>query len=92
MIELLKHCALVITDSGGLQKEAFFFKKGCVTLRAETEWTELVEGGFNILAGANPSQILTSYNQIMNKYQNFSVNLYGIGDASSRIADVLKTI
>jgi len=91
MIELLKHCALVITDSGGLQKEAFFFKKGCVTLRAETEWTELVEGGFNILAGANPSQILTSYNQIMNKYQNFSVNLYGIGDASSRIADVLKT-
>ncbi|MDD3567537.1 MAG: UDP-N-acetylglucosamine 2-epimerase (non-hydrolyzing) [Bacteroidales bacterium] len=91
MIELLKHCALVITDSGGLQKEAFFFKKGCVTLRAETEWTELVEGGFNILAGANPSQILTSYNQIMNKYQNFSVNLYGMGDASSRIADVLKT-
>jgi len=91
MIELLKHCALVITDSGGLQKEAFFFKKGCVTLRAETEWTELVEGGFNILAGANPSQILTSYNQIMNKSQNFSVNLYGIGDASSRIADVLKT-
>ncbi len=92
MIELLKHCALVITDSGGLQKEAFFFKKGCVTLRAETEWTELVEGGFNILAGANPSQILTSYNQIMNKSQNFSVNLYGMGDASSRIADVLKTI
>ena len=91
MIELLKHCALVITDSGGLQKEAFFFKKGCVTLRAETEWTELVEGGFNILAGANPSQILTSYNQIMNKSQNFSVNLYGMGDASSRIADVLKT-
>ncbi|MDY0253059.1 MAG: UDP-N-acetylglucosamine 2-epimerase (non-hydrolyzing) [Tenuifilaceae bacterium] len=91
MIELLKHCALVITDSGGLQKEAFFFKKGCVTIRAETEWTELVEGGFNILAGANPSQILTSYNQIMNKSQNFSVNLYGIGDASSRIADVLKT-
>lgn len=92
MIELLKHCALVITDSGGLQKEAFFFKKGCVTLRAETEWTELVKGGFNILAGANASQILTSYNQIMNKSQNFLVNLYGLGDASSRIADVLKTI
>ena len=45
MIALLKNCRVVLTDSGGLQKEAYFFKKPCVTLRDETEWKELVEGG-----------------------------------------------
>lgn len=51
MVYLLKHCSLVATDSGGLQKEAYFFKKYCITLRTETEWTELVEQGANIITG-----------------------------------------
>lgn len=92
MIELLKHCGLVITDSGGLQKEAFFFKKGCVTLRDETEWTELVEGGFNMLAGASAAQIVDNYGQMVNKRLDFSVKLYGAGDASLRIVEILKSI
>ena len=92
MIELLKHCGLVITDSGGLQKEAFFFKKGCVTLRDETEWTELVEGGFNMLAGASAAQIVANYGQMVNKRLDFSVKLYGAGDASLRIVEILKSI
>jgi hypothetical protein len=56
MLELLKHCKLVMSDSGGLQKEAFFFQKFCITLRDETEWVELVNGGFNFLAGADENK------------------------------------
>ena len=52
MLHLLKRCALVITDSGGLQKEAYFFNKYCITARDETEWVELVDCGYNILTGA----------------------------------------
>ncbi len=57
MVWLIDHCDLVITDSGGLQKEAFFFKKACVTLRDETEWVELVDNGFNVLVGADKEKI-----------------------------------
>jgi len=53
MLYLLKNCSLVMTDSGGLQKEAYFFKKYCITLRDETEWIELVEHGFNFMAGSD---------------------------------------
>ena len=51
MVWMLKHCRLVMTDSGGLQKEAYFFDKYCITLRDETEWVELVKYGYNFLAG-----------------------------------------
>ncbi|MDA3813124.1 MAG: UDP-N-acetylglucosamine 2-epimerase (non-hydrolyzing), partial [Candidatus Cloacimonetes bacterium] len=51
MIYLLKNCSLVMTDSGGLQKEAFFFEKPCITLRDETEWIVLIENGFNTVVG-----------------------------------------
>src|SRR5690606_21720497 len=52
MVWLEMHCRAVVTDSGGVQKEAYFHGKRCITLRDETEWTELVELGVNILAGA----------------------------------------
>jgi UDP-GlcNAc3NAcA epimerase len=87
MIELLKYCSLVLTDSGGLQKEAFFFKKGCVTLRDETEWVELVNGGFNLLAGAEANRIVESAAAMMNTSPNYSVNLYGNGNASANIVE-----
>jgi len=89
MLKLLKHCALVITDSGGLQKEAFFFKKNCVTLREQTEWTELVENGFNVLAGSNENIIYDSYKAMIHKNNNFEINLYGNGNASQIILDTL---
>jgi UDP-GlcNAc3NAcA epimerase len=60
MIEMLKNARIVLTDSGGLQKEAFFFGKPCVTFREETEWTELVDGGFNGLAGRTGRRLSTS--------------------------------
>lgn len=89
MVNLLSNCNIVMTDSGGIQKEAFFFKKNCITLRDETEWVELVTNGFNILAGANVRTILESYNDMINKQINFEVDLYGNGTASEKIAQIL---
>ncbi|MFM7015237.1 MAG: non-hydrolyzing UDP-N-acetylglucosamine 2-epimerase [Bacteroidota bacterium] len=89
MLELLKHCTLVMTDSGGLQKEAFFFSKYCVTLRDETEWVELVNGGFNFLAGANEELILSAYSKALNTNADFTVDLYGGGNAAQRIVQEL---
>ncbi len=90
MLELLKHCKLVMTDSGGLQKEAFFFDKYCVTLRDETEWIELVNGGFNFLAGADENKILSAYSSTLNASANFKVDLYGGGKAAHQIVNEIK--
>ena len=90
MITLLKSCSLVMTDSGGLQKEAYFFKKPCLTLRDETEWTELVENGFNALAGADYSQIIRMSREMINKTLDFSMDLYGDGNAGRKILKKLK--
>lgn len=92
MIELIKHSKLVMTDSGGLQKEAFFFEKYCVTMRDETEWVELVNNGFNVLSGANSTKINTFAHEMLNKAPGFNVQLYGNGDASGQIARLLKEV
>jgi UDP-GlcNAc3NAcA epimerase len=90
MIELIKNCDLVMTDSGGLQKEAFFFKKNCVTIREETEWTELVEHGFNTLAEATEKSIKRAFEEMSNKYSNFDMDLYGKGKAAEKILLTLQ--
>ena len=93
MVWLIDNCSLVMTDSGGLQKEAYFFEKPCITLRDETEWVELVENGFNTLVGANKDKILEAYNQITNHQSSItnhqSLNLYGDGNASKKIIQEL---
>jgi len=84
MVYLIKNSTMILTDSGGLQKEAFFFKKPCITLRDETEWIELIENRFNILAGADKEKIIELYR----KYKfndDFSIDLYGGGKASEII-------
>lgn len=85
MINLITGSDMVMTDSGGLQKEAFYFRKNCVTLRDETEWVELVDNGFNICVGSDTGSILSGYNKMLKKDNDFSVDLYGKGDASEKI-------
>ena len=86
MIELLKNCSLVLTDSGGLQKEAFFFQKSCLTLRDQTEWVELVNGGFNTLV--NPEDDLeVKVNAALENKPDFSIDLYGKGKAGEEIVE-----
>ena len=88
MVWLIDNCSLVMTDSGGLQKEAFFYKKPCITLRDETEWIELVENNYNFLAGAERLKILNAFNShIFSK--KFDGNLYGGGNASNKIIKIL---
>ncbi|MEA3352457.1 MAG: UDP-N-acetylglucosamine 2-epimerase (non-hydrolyzing) [Campylobacterota bacterium] len=86
MVWLIDNCDLVMTDSGGLQKEAYFFHKPCITLRDETEWVELVECGANILAGANKERIIEAYqNYQAQTTKSQPLNLYGDGKASENI-------
>jgi len=90
MAELLKHCSFVITDSGGLQKESYFFEKHCLVVRDETEWTELVELGYNFLVGADKGKILRKSLEVRNIVRPFDSRPYGNGDAAARIARKLK--
>ena len=86
-VMLEKHCKKIVTDSGGIQKEAFFVDKPCITLRDETEWVETVESGHNILVGAD-------YEKIFYAIKNFNNaktkdNYYGNGDAADKICEIL---
>ncbi|MFQ5963560.1 MAG: UDP-N-acetyl glucosamine 2-epimerase [Candidatus Scalinduaceae bacterium] len=67
IILLEKHAMAIATDSGGMQKEAYFFKTPCITLRDETEWVETVKSGWNILAGANTNKIVKYCNAIVDR-------------------------
>ncbi len=87
MIHLLKNCDFVMTDSGGLQKEAFFFKKMCLTLRDETEWVELIENKFNLIVGSNKSVIIQGLETLKSYNPDFDINLYGNGVAGKNIIE-----
>ena len=89
MVYLLDHCTLVMTDSGGLQKEAYFFEKPCITLRDETEWVELVENGANVLVGAETQKITASIHNMMQQKIDYSTQRHGNGRASAHIANTL---
>lgn len=90
MVWLINNSNLIMSDSGGLQKEAFFFSKPCITLRNETEWVELIEHKFNIKVGADKIKILEAYNNRKSYFStNFSINLYGNGNASRKIIEEL---
>jgi UDP-GlcNAc3NAcA epimerase len=86
MLSLLENCRLVLTDSGGLQKEAYFFNKFCITLRDQTEWVELVQVGANRIVGADKSKILKGFDEMKEKVFSSTDKLYGEGNASAEIA------
>lgn len=86
MIWLIDHCSLIMTDSGGLQKEAFFFSTPCITMREETEWVELVDNGFNCIVGADKKKIIDSYSKF-NFSSNYNMDLFGPGGSSKIIIE-----
>lgn len=92
MLELLKNCAVVITDSGGLQKEAFFNKKHCVIVREETEWIELVEHGFAEIVGHDQTSIVTSFNNFKNLTSDFDIDLYGSNVGESIYQSIVSLV
>ena len=82
MLALEKNCCLVMTDSGGVQKEAFYFEKPCVILRPETEWIELLENGAALIADADENKIKFSFEQLIAKKDLSFPKLYGDGNAA----------
>lgn len=89
MMQLEQQAKLVITDSGGVQKEAFFFRKPCLILRAETEWTEIVESGAASLCDADPQRILSAYAHFELAPPINFLPVYGEGKTAATIVDVL---
>jgi len=89
IIALEKNAELIITDSGGLQKEAYFFKKPCIILRPQTEWVEIVENGNAILADANKDRILQAFEDLTNKDDYTYPPFYGDADAAGFICDCI---
>lgn len=92
MLALLQNCQLVVTDSGGLQKEAFFNQKPCLIARKETEWVELVTNGFAELVAGDSEKMLHGYHQFLNKELDFSIPLYGIEVGESIYKEIKKLI
>ena len=90
MLWLLDHCQLVLADSGGVQKEAFFFGKACVTMRDQTEWVELVDIAANVLVGAETHRIIQECVRNKGRVINDDSGLYGGGAASSRIVEFIQ--
>ena len=90
MVWLLDHCQLVLTDSGGVQKEAFFFGNACVTLRDQTECVELVNSGANELVGADKEKIVEAAERNVGRVVHDTDHLYGGGGASQRVVDAIK--
>ena len=89
MIQLISCSNLVISDSGGLQKEAFFFGKYCITIREQTEWVELVENRYNFIVGTNKVLISSTTMELIEKAFPGKIDLYGNGNASKNICNAL---
>lgn len=92
MIVLESNARIVITDSGGVQKESYFFKKPAIIPREETEWVELVEAGWNVLTGADTARIVNSISSVFNGIHCAWQPFYGEGNASGRMPAIISGI
>ncbi len=89
MIMLERHADMIVTDSGGVQKEAFFYHKPCLILRSETEWSEIVECGAAIITDADENTIIESYNNFTNNPPHNYPDIFGDGHAAEFICQEL---
>ena len=86
MILLEKNCRMIVTDSGGVQKESHFFKRPCIVLRKETEWIELIINGTSVLVDADPDQIMRQFLRLMDSHSELDYpGFYGDGKAAEFI-------
>jgi len=89
ILRLMQQSSAVLTDSGGVQKETYYLKVPCITLRGETEWTETVEAGWNKIVDVDPIKILDAVNTSDSVKEKSHPKLYGDGDTAIKIVDVL---
>lgn len=90
MLQLQQNACAVLTDSGGIQKEAYYLGVPCVTLRDETEWCETVETGWNQLVGVSPERLLAAIEKVAALKGKPRLSLYGDGHAADRIVNILS--
>ena len=90
MLKLVKEAEIVLTDSGGIQKEAFWLDTPCVTLRENTEWMETIEQGMNVIVGANPEKIQNAVEIYETTKPSKKGNPYEFGGASENIIKIIK--
>ena len=89
MLVLENNARIILTDSGGLQKEAYCLRVPCITLRAETEWVETLKSGWNTLAGADKDRIINGVGRADEMQAVSPKSVYGNGDASRKIVKLL---
>lgn len=89
MVELERHARLIVTDSGGVQKEAYFYGVPCITTRDETEWVETVAAGWNRLAGADEQRMVDAAQHFWAGVPEARPALYGDGHSGRRIVELL---
>ncbi|MDY6931341.1 MAG: UDP-N-acetylglucosamine 2-epimerase, partial [Halobacteriota archaeon] len=89
-MKLMIHSKKILTDSGGVQKEAYMLKVPCITLRENTEWIDTVGDGWNILVGSNRARILKMIKEF--NPEGKQKNVFGDGDASKRIVEIISKI
>ena len=85
----ISHSEIILTDSGGLQKEAFFMKKNCLVLRDETEWTELIDTNHNILCSSK-EEIVNAFSNHSSLNKDFNKPIYGDGNTAEKIIQLIK--
>ena len=88
MIQLEKNAEKIVTDSGGVQKEAYFFAVPCITMRPETEWVETVTDGWNVLVDHDKEKIINAITDFTPQQKRS--DHYGNGNASEKITDIIK--
>jgi UDP-N-acetylglucosamine 2-epimerase len=90
MVALEVNAKVILTDSGGVQKEAYIFTVPCVTLRDETEWVETVESGWNILTGADSRRIIEAAGRADSPPRADWKSFYGDGRAAEKICEIIS--
>ncbi len=90
MLKLMKNAEAVLTDSGGIQKEAYYLNAPCITLRDESEWVETVNTGWNFVVGADKDKFNSAFKELNNVRTKDHPFLYGEGDTAARITKILK--
>ncbi|MCK4734805.1 MAG: UDP-N-acetylglucosamine 2-epimerase, partial [Methanophagales archaeon] len=91
VLVLEKNAKKILTDSGGMQKEAYIFKVPCITLRNTTEWTETVEDGWNVLVGADKDTIIEMTNDFEPSLNTHNYK-FGEGNASEKINEIIRGV
>ena len=93
MLFLESSSRVILTDSGGVQKEAYFHRVPCITLRSETEWVETVSMGCNFIAGSEKVSILKAFDKALDsKITNSESGIYGEGNAAVKIVQIINQI